>query len=96
MDSQVTGANDQMSATQGERSQILGFPNTNYSDQNSKHIDAEKATAEKSNEECCQEQQTLQSRSWHHHNLRTGSVTANGASTEFCPQLQGDVFLQTR
>ena len=61
----MTEAGDQMNEAQEEPNQILGFPNIDYSDQNSPHIDAEKATVEKSNEECCQEQQTLRSRSWH-------------------------------
>ena len=75
----VTEAGDQMSEAQEEPNQILGSPNTGNSGQNSQHIDAEKATIEKSNEECCQEQQTPKSRSWHHHFEQ--AVTANDAST---------------
>ena len=65
----MTEAGDQMSEAQEEPNQILGFP-----DQNSPHIDAERATVERSKEECCQEQQTLQAESQqttlpqdHHH-----------------------------
>ena len=47
----MTEAGDQMSEAQGAPNQILGFPDTGYSDRNSQHIDAERATVEKSNEE---------------------------------------------
>ena len=43
----MTEAGDQRNEAQEEPNQILGFPNIDYPDQNSPHIDAERATVEK-------------------------------------------------
>ena len=57
MDAQVTEASGQMSEAPMEPNTILGFPGTGYSGQKSPNMDAEIATVEKANEECCQEPQ---------------------------------------
>ena len=59
-------ASGQMTEAPREPNQILGSLGTGHSKQNSPHIDAERATLEKSNEECCQEPQTLRSTFWWH------------------------------